>query len=175
MYRMVCDFFDHLLGLHVQAQDLTFEQMAWRTLVVFIFGVVLVRIADRRFLGRNAGFDVLLGFILGSVLSRGINGQAAFFPTLGASAVLIALHHLLGTLACRFDFFSRLVKGDAAVLVRKGKVDRIALRKSKMSDDDLEENLRTNGNVANPSSVVEARLERNGLISVVKNEKDRNA
>ena len=33
--------------------------------------------------------DGLKAIVLGSVLSRGINGQAAFFPSLGASALLV--------------------------------------------------------------------------------------
>jgi uncharacterized membrane protein YcaP (DUF421 family) len=147
--------------------------MSARTLVVFIFGVVLVRVADRRFLGRYAGFDVLLGVVLGSVLSRGINGQAAFFPTLVASAVLVLLHRLLGSLACHSDAFSRLVKGQARVLVKDGRRDRAEMRRCRLSEDDLEEDLRLNGNVPNVEDVLEARLERNGHMSVVPKAKGR--
>ncbi len=160
--------FDQLLGLHVPAHELTFQHMALRSLVVFAFGVALVRCADRRFLGRNAGFDVLLGIILGSVLSRAINGQASFLPTLGASAVLVLLHRILGTIACRSHVFSRLMKGNAEILVSNGQIDDDALKRNKISRDDLDENLRLNGNAGQARSVFEARLERNGMISVVK-------
>lgn len=161
---------DRALGLHVQASELTFQHMACRCVIVFVFGVVLVRFADRRFLGGSAGFDVLLGIVLGSVLSRAINGQAPFFPTLGASVVLIVLHRLLGSAACRFHFFSRLAKGSSYVLVSNGQIDRRALHECKMSDDDLDENLRLHGNVPSVAAVAEARLERNGMVSVVKKE-----
>ena len=159
---------DSWLGLHVAPENLTLLQMVARTVVVFIFGVILVRVADRRFLGRSAGFDMLLGVVLGSVLSRAINGSAAFFPTLAACAVLVGLHHVLGTLTCRFHFFSDLVKGNAQVLVRNGRTDPAAMRANKISSDDLEENLRLNGNVAHAGEVGEARLERNGQVSVVR-------
>jgi uncharacterized membrane protein YcaP (DUF421 family) len=159
---------DQLLGLHTAPADLSFQQMGWRALVVFVIGVALVRLADRRFLGRNAGFDILLGVILGSVLSRAINGQAAFFPTLGASALLVLFHRLLGAAACRSHVLSRLVKGQPLTLIRNGSVDREALRKAHMSEDDLEENLRLHGNETGVESIAEARLERNGSISVVK-------
>lgn len=159
---------DEWLGLHVAPENLTFLQMGARTVVVFIFGVVLVRIADRRFLGRSAGFDVLLGVVLGSVLSRAINGSAAFFPTLGACGLLVVLHHILSSLACHLHFFSKLAKGNACVLVREGRSDTQAMRANKISMDDLEENLRLNGNVAHAGEVGEARLERNGQVSVVR-------
>ena len=89
-------FFEHLLGLHAAVDALTWGQFAARTVVVFALGIFLVRIADRRFLGRNAGFDVLLAIVLGSVLSRAINGQAPFLPTLAASVLLVLLHRVVG-------------------------------------------------------------------------------
>jgi uncharacterized membrane protein YcaP (DUF421 family) len=40
--------------------------------------------------------------------------------------------------------------------------------RSKITNDDLDENLRLHGNIASPADVAEARLERNGAVSVVK-------
>jgi uncharacterized membrane protein YcaP (DUF421 family) len=158
---------DHALGLHVPPSELSYAQMGGRTVVVFAFGVILVRLADRRFLGRNASFDVLLGVVLGSVLSRAINGQAAFFPTLAASALMVALHRLLSTLTFHSHALAWLVKGSARTVVRHGQADHVELRRQKLSESDLEENLRLNGNCAGLEQVDEARLERNGQVSVV--------
>jgi uncharacterized membrane protein YcaP (DUF421 family) len=141
--------------------------MAWRPLVVFGFAVVLARLAARRMLGHNSGFDIVLLVILGSVISRGINGEAAFFPTLGACALLVALHHVAAVAAFRSHAFSKLLKGRAHVLVRHGRVDEAELCRVKITHDDLEEHLRLNGSVTAPGQVAEARLERNGSISVV--------
>ena len=162
------DFVDHLLGLNVDVGDLDFSQMACRTLVVFTWALLLARLADRRLLGHIAGFDIVVLVVLGSVLSRGINGQAAFFPTLGASALLVGLHHVVATVALHSHRFSCLVKGKPKVLVRDGRVDEDALRATKITRDDLEENLRLHGGVTDLARVAEARLERNGSVSVVK-------
>ena len=159
---------DALLGLHVPATDLSFTAVTCRTLVVFAVGVVLVRWGARRFMGRNSGFDFLVTFILGSVLSRAINGQASFFPTLWACALLVALHRLVSALACRYHWVSRTVKGTATLVVQAGKTDEHALRAAALSRDDLYENLRMNGNVGEPGEVAEAWFERNGSISVIK-------
>ncbi|HET7537094.1 MAG TPA: YetF domain-containing protein [Candidatus Didemnitutus sp.] len=166
------EWLDACLGLKTKAFDLTFAQMTARLVVVFVYGLVLVRVADRRFLGRNAGFDVLLGIMLGSILSRAVNGQAGFFATLGVSGVLVLLHHLTGTIACRFHRFSKLVKGSPRALVRDGVPDRAAMRDHRISPDDLDENLRISGNVADVARVAEARLERDGVISVVFRQED---
>ena len=162
---------DRLLGLSLQAHELHFSHMAWRSFIVFCAAIALARIADRRFMGRSACFDFMLGVILGSVLSRGINGQAAFFPTLGASALLVVLHRIVGTVAFHWHGFSQLVKGQERVLVRNGQVVETEMRRNRITYDDLCENLRLNGNVSDVSQIAEARLERNGTISVVKTPK----
>jgi uncharacterized membrane protein YcaP (DUF421 family) len=168
MWTEIREALDRVLGLSLQAHELGIGHMAARALVVFCLGVVLSRLGDRRMLAHNAGFDIMLLVILGSVLSRGINGQAAFFPSLGASVVLVLLHDLLGRLALRFHVVSQWVKGKPEILVRNGDVDQAALRRNKITADDLDENLRLNGNVVGVDDVAEARLERNGSVSVVK-------
>jgi uncharacterized membrane protein YcaP (DUF421 family) len=162
------EFFDRLLGLSLQAGELHFSHMAARAVIVFAFAVMLARLGDRRFLGHSAGFDIMVAIILGSVLSRGINGQAAFFPTLGVSGLLVLLHHLMAKLAFHSHRFSWLIKGSPRSLVRDGKpVDR-ELRRSSITRHDLDEHLRLQGGVIGTSDVLEARLERNGSVSVVK-------
>jgi uncharacterized membrane protein YcaP (DUF421 family) len=168
MFAEIWEMVDRVLGLHLEAANLGFGHMTLRAMIVFCVAVVLARVGNRRLLAHNAGFDIMLLVVLGSVLSRGINGQAAFFPTLGVSAVLVGLHHLVATLALHSHWFSQLAKGSPRTLVRRGQVDQAAMRKAKISGDDLEENLRLNGGVSDVREVAEARLERNGSISVVK-------
>lgn len=172
MLEVFLDFLDRLLGLGIDAEELGFRHMAWRTLMVFIVAVALARLGARRFLAHNAGFDIMVAICLGSVLSRAINGQAAFFPTLGASILLVSLHHALATWAFHSHAFSQWVKGRPRVLVRDGKIDRRAMARAKITDDDLDENLRLHGNVDSTDDVLEARLERNGSVSVVKAKRD---
>jgi uncharacterized membrane protein YcaP (DUF421 family) len=156
-----------VLGLDLGARDLSFAQMAARALVVFLFGIALARLGDRRLLAKNAGYDIVLLVMLGSVLSRAINGQAPFFPTLGVSVLLVILHRLLGMAAFHSHRVSLLVKGRETTLIRQGRVDSDALRRNHITQDDLMENLRVNGGVADVRDVAVAQLERNGTISVV--------
>lgn len=50
-------------------------RVAARALVIYIAGVAIMRIGDRRFLGHNAAFDVIFGVIIGSVFARGSMGR----------------------------------------------------------------------------------------------------
>jgi len=166
--REISETIERALGLGLSADALEFHHMAWRALVVFWFSIFLMRVGAKRLLGKNAALDVMLAVILGSVLSRAINGQAAFYPTLGVSLVLVLLHRLVAKLSLHSHLLALFAKGSDRVLIRDGKVDHAELKRALMSFDDLLENLRLNGNVDDLKEVKEARLERNGTISVVK-------
>lgn len=156
-----------VLGLDLGSADLGFGQMACRALLVFFSAVVMLKLGSQRSLGRSGAFDAILLIILGSVLSRAINGDAAFFPTLGVSMLLVILHNLLALAAFHFHPLSVFMKGRTTVLVRDGIIDRDALRQARITENDLLENIRLRSNLRSVERVREARLERNGTVSVV--------
>jgi len=59
---------------------------------VYVIGVAIVRLGKSRLIGRSTSLDVILGFILGSLLSRGITGHASISGTAVRSAALVAMH-----------------------------------------------------------------------------------
>ena len=159
---------DSILGLHLKPEELTFANMAARTVVAMLVALAFLRIGTRRSLDSASAFDVLTGIVLGSVLSRAINGSAAFFPTLGASGVVIAIHAALAETSARWHAFGVLTKGRRVEVMRDGRPDLKALRRAGFSEEDLRESLRLHGNVEDYADVEAAYLERNGQISVVK-------
>ena len=154
-----------LLGL---GQDtLTLAQMLLRTLIVYLTALVVVRLGEKRFFGKSTAFDLVLSIILGSVISRAINGSAPFFPTLAASLALVGIHWLLAALAFHSDRFGNLIKGQARILIRDGELKWEAMRSSHLSEQDLRSALRVQSQIEEPSGVKVARLERSGSISVI--------
>lgn len=156
-----------LLGLGADPKTLTFSQVSLRATVVFFATLIMVRIANRRFIGKLSAFDTILGFIMASMLARAVNGTVSFFPTLGAGFVLVAIHALLARLSFRFERFGDLIKGNAKTLVRDGKPDWKMMGTSMISEKDLMEEARLNGPVHILSAIEVATLERNGQVSVV--------
>ncbi|MCB4822672.1 DUF421 domain-containing protein [Roseicella aerolata] len=144
----------------------TLPQMAARAVLVYLAALVMVRWGEKRFMGKNTAFDVILGVILGSVVSRAVNSTADIAPTLAAGFVLVAMHWAFASLAFRSDRFGTLVKGRTRVLVEDGRIDWEQMRRSHMSRDDLLGALRAEG-VRDPEQVAEARLERSGKVSVI--------
>lgn len=156
----------------VVQEDLTFWQMALRALIIYITAVTLVRIGDKRFMGKNTAFDVILGIILGSVLSRAITGNAGFFQTIGAGMVLVALHWTFSVVTFHYSRLSTYIKGTDRKLVEDGEIIWENMRKSHIGENDLMSALRSNGQVLDVSEVKVAHFERSGDISVIKKERE---
>jgi uncharacterized membrane protein YcaP (DUF421 family) len=159
-----------LLGLGLQPKDLTTLQVCLRSILVFVAALVIVRVAHRRFMSKMSAFDVILGFVLSSMLARVINGSAPFLPTLAGSIVLVLLHRLISTIAFYSDTIGSVVKGEAKTLVENGVRNEAALRSEGISDKDLLEEIRLQGNLGSWEEAKKATLERNGQVSVVKNQ-----
>jgi uncharacterized membrane protein YcaP (DUF421 family) len=158
-----------VLGYELDVADVDSLQMALRTVVVYVATLLLIRIGSKRFLSQASAFDVIVAIMLGSVMSRAINGSAPLVPTLAAGAVFIGLHWLLSAVTARTSRFGPLVKGNPVLLIEDGEVQQQGLRKTGLSSRDLEEALRLNAPMTDPSNVKLAYLERNGRVSVVPN------
>src|SRR5438067_10736498 len=128
--QSVWNFIDSLLGLGAEPKALTFTQISLRGVIVMIFTLIIVRLGDKRSLSKKSAFDAALLIILASVLSRAINGSAAFFATLGGSAVLVALHRALAYLSVNSTWLRSLIKGVPNLLIRDGAYQHNAMRKN---------------------------------------------
>ena len=158
------------LGLNSTPGDLTYLQIALRAVIVFIISLVIVRLGAKRFLARKSAFDMILAFMLGSMLSRAINGSAPFFETLVGGLVLVAVHRFLAILSYRFKTLGRLVKGGDDVVIEDGKMVEKAMRKNHFTENDLLEDLRLTSHES-PAEVKCARIERSGELSAIPKEK----
>ncbi|HEY0722939.1 MAG TPA: YetF domain-containing protein [Pyrinomonadaceae bacterium] len=164
------NFFLLILGPDGRATELTFLQISLRGFVIFIAGLARVRIGDRRSLAEKTAFDAIFIVLLGSMLSRAINGTAPFFATIAAGAALMLIHRLFAFASFHSHWFGKIVKGTDVVVVRDGKIDRENLRRCLVSVHDLEEDLRLDAKTEDLTTIQTARIERSGDISFVKKE-----
>jgi hypothetical protein len=156
-----------LLGEGLEATQLSFAQIALRAVIIFVASLWIVRLASKRFFAKKTAFDVIFGFILGSMLARAINGSEKVLPTIGAGILLALLHRSLGWLGLRYPGFAKFIKGHTEILVRDGQMDQRVMASHHIGEDDLLEDLRLNG-VQCPDEVHLASLERSGEVSVIK-------
>jgi len=141
-----------------------------RALIVFVAAIVILRIAKKRSIAQASAMDLVFAIILGSLLSRSINGGATLISGLAAGFVLVVLERIAAHFAVVSDRFATLVKGHCQVLIKDGVVDREMMRKHDISEVDLHSEMRLNANVDEVEKVKLAVLERSGRIGVVRNE-----
>ena len=84
--------------------------------------------------------------------------------------MLVVLHRLLAYWSRRSHAFGVLIKGRSDVIVRDGHLDDPVAKRNRLSEHDLLEDLRLNGNVRDIRDVALAVFERNGHVSVVRRE-----
>lgn len=161
------NFVGPLLGLGARPEELTFVQISLRGVVVFI-ATIMVRLGHKRSLSRKTAFDAVLLVILASVLSRAINGSAAFFATLGGGLVLVLLHRLLAFIAFHSHWFGCLIKGLPEVIIENGDFVWDTMRRNHISTHDVEEDMRLSLRDDDVSKVKKGRVERSGDISFIR-------
>jgi uncharacterized membrane protein YcaP (DUF421 family) len=164
--RSVGSLLHDLFGGDYPLEPLALHQIAARAAIVYLGGLIIVRIGKSRLISRTTSLDVILGFILGSLLSRGITGHASISGTILASSVIVAVHWVLTAVACRSHGFGTFFKGNSELVVEDGRILRAPMRHSHISDHDLFEQMRLRG-YDDIAQVRAAYKERNGEISVL--------
>jgi uncharacterized membrane protein YcaP (DUF421 family) len=164
------NFLPWMIGPDGQPNDLTILQLCLRAFIIFVLGLAMVRVGDRRSLSEKTGFDTLFLVLMGAVLARAINGSAAFLTTIGCAIFLMLVHRIFAFIACRSHGFGKLIKGNDVVLVSDGQIDWKAMKRHLVSKHDLEEDLRLSAQTEKISEIRAARLERSGDISFIEKE-----
>lgn len=138
-----------------------------RAILIYLYTIFLFRMGNSRF-NFKTPFDLALIFILGSVLSRGINGTSTLIHTLFSSLPLVLLHALFAKLAFYSHSFGKLIKGKPVPLIQNGHICFEALKHKKLSQEDLIVAVRTQLGEKDLNLIEEAYLERTGNISFIK-------
>ncbi len=152
--------------------DLIWYQECARAALIFVYGLVLIRIAGRRIFGKWSALDIVVSIIIGSNLSRALTGTAQLWGTLGATTLLVGLHWALASLVAASRGLSRIVEGDPVELARHGAPDTSVRARYAVSEADLNEALRQAG-VDDIAAARIVTLEPSGKITVVKHDPPR--
>jgi uncharacterized membrane protein YcaP (DUF421 family) len=147
--------------------NVSLAQECARAVLIFFYGLVLLRLSGRRTFADWSALDVLLSIVIGSNLSRALTGSVPLAGTLGASAVLVGLHVLLAHGVARYGSLSAVVEGVPVELGKNGSVDLQKRKRHMVSECDLMEALRKKGlkDVRGTERIV---LEASGEITVIK-------
>jgi uncharacterized membrane protein YcaP (DUF421 family) len=147
--------------------SLHLAELFLRGSVTYLGLAVLLRLVGRREAGGLGLTDLLVVLLAVDAASTGLTGEAS---TLGDSFVLVCtvLIWSVGVdyLSYRWPRFGRLFKASPRPLIRGGKLDRRAMRRELMSDEEVISQLRLHG-IEAIDRVERAYIEPNGMVSVV--------
>src|ERR1700761_6540628 len=160
-------FFIAVFGVQ---NHLTIAQESARAVLIFAYGLVLLRLSGPRMFGHWSALDITISIMVGSALARAMTGSAPLVGTMAAAAVMAALHVGLAHWGARNAKVARIFEGKAVTLIDHGRIDHRARKASRISEADLREALRQHGidGEAKAGNVKRMTLEPSGKLSVVK-------
>jgi uncharacterized membrane protein YcaP (DUF421 family) len=161
--------FETIFGIQ---NHLALSQECARAVLLFFYGLALLRLSGRRTFGQWSALDIVVSIMVGSALARTMTGSAPLPGTMAAAAVLVLLHVALSAIVARNETLSRLVEGGTITLARNGTLDEAARKSHLISRSDLAEALRQQGvdGFLGMDNVKAIELEPSGKISVIKRE-----
>ena len=138
-----------------------------RSIVVYLFLIILLRITGKRQVGQLAPFDLVLLLVLSNAVQNSMNGgDNSLIGGLIGATTLIALNYVVAALTFRSKRAEALVEGRPQVLVHNGRLFESVLTDARMTHHELNAALRQAGCVT-VEDVHCAMLENNGSISVI--------
>ena len=139
-----------------------------RAVAVYVFLVVVLRVAGRRELGQMTSFDLVLLLVLSNAVQNSINaGDNSLVGGLVSAITLVMVNWLVGYAVYHVPLLERLVQGSPTRIVTDGKVHVGALRRERITLQELRSALRKQG-VMSISECKRVILEPDGTLSAVK-------
>jgi len=142
-------------------------QIAVRTAVVYFAVLIGLRLSGKREIGQIGIFDFVLVLLIANAVQNAMTGpDVSLQGGLVAAATLIAANMVVARSAAGSQTLGRLVVGRRVPLVHDGRVDKAAMRRTGVTEDELATAVHE-GEVRAIKDVYEAYLEPDGQISVL--------
>jgi uncharacterized membrane protein YcaP (DUF421 family) len=141
--------------------------VAVRAAMIYLLVQAMFRVIGRKELARYSTFDIAVLFLITVAARQSIVGddKSITSAAIGLGTIL-GLDWFLSYLCFRSSTAARIIQGPVPRLVHDGIVDEHALRRHRMSREQLQAFLRQHGH-HDIGDVADAYLERNGSVSFV--------
>jgi uncharacterized membrane protein YcaP (DUF421 family) len=139
-----------------------------RSLIVYVFLLVLFRLMGKREVAQMTVFDLVVLLVLSNVLQNAMIGpdNSVIGGLIGATTIM-AVNWVVGRAAYSSKWFERAIEGVPTLLVHSGHMVEPNMRRVGISREELLSNLRSQG-VFCIDDVRAAVLEPSGKLSVLK-------
>ena len=141
---------------------------ALRGIVIYLTLLFMLRLTGKRSFGEMSAFDVVVLILVGSLMRTSIIGSdTSFFGGIIAVTGILAADRAMAWICTRSEFANRLLEGWPSILARNGRRSPEALRRCNLPEAVFERALHAAG-LENEATVITARLEPNGRITLIR-------
>ena len=164
MFNPIINYVDFLFGFNEKTS--TMFQMSMRAFVVYLLGLIIIRI-NHRFIGIRAQYNIILQVIFGSLMSQAILPDTPFFSLLVAVLTLVCINGILARISFYFPRAEKMLEGQPIQLVENGKINWNVMKYNAITEQDLRTALRAHSQSNDISIINEAYFETDGKISII--------
>ena len=138
-----------------------------RTIILYLIVLIVMRLMGKREIGQLQPFELAISIMIADLASvpmteLGIPITNGIIPILG----MLFMHMIISFINIKSIKMRQIICGKPSILIYRGKIDEIVLRKERFTVNELQERLRGN-NIFNISDVEYAILETNGEVTVI--------
>jgi uncharacterized membrane protein YcaP (DUF421 family) len=142
-------------------------ELVVRSVAVYIFLLLLLRLTGKRQVGQLAPFDLVLLLVLSNAVQNSMNGgDNSLLGGLISAVTLVGLNFIVGYATFKSKRLETIIEGRPQVLIHNGQISEDVMQKVQLTHHELNGALRQAG-CACAADVHLAILENNGSISVV--------
>lgn len=143
-----------------------------RATVLYVFIVLIMRFMGKRQVGEMQPVELVITILLSEIAAVPLeNNEIPLINSIFAATLLASYEIINSVISLKSNRYRTLLQGHSVIVIKEGVVDQRALRKLRISLDDLLTALRQN-NVFDISQVYYAILETNGKLSVLQKKTD---
>ncbi|MGB6230288.1 MAG: YetF domain-containing protein [Litorimonas sp.] len=139
------------------------------TSLTYFFVILLMRISGKRTVARMNSFDWILNVAMGSLAASAILTPEDLPASLLGMATMVGLQWLLTRLTFRYPAFSKWIKEEPALVVSNGVMDRRAMSRARINEDEIMGEVRKAG-LTSIDRVGAMTFEPSGAVSVIESE-----
>jgi len=109
-----------------------------RSLLVYVFLLVILRVTGKRQVGQLAPFDLVLLLVLSNAVQNSMNGgDNSLVGGLISATTLIGLNYAVGTATFRSKKLEAIIEGRPEVLIHNGKLFEEVMAKAQLTHHEL--------------------------------------
>jgi uncharacterized membrane protein YcaP (DUF421 family) len=140
------------------------------SVAVYLFIIIAIRIFGKKELSQLSVIDLVFILLISNAVQNAMVGNnTTLWGGLVAASALFVVNFLMKQVIYRFPSMSKLIQGEAIMLVYKGKMKIENMHRTRITHDELMEAVREHG-VDSIADVDLAILEVDGNISILSND-----